>query len=163
MKPDQERFAPWMELALEQARLALEADEVPVGAVLVDGSGSLLAAAHNQPLGSNDPTAHAEIVALRQAGQLTRNHRLPGTMLICTLEPCLMCVGGLIQARIAGLVFGTRDPKAGAIVSRLNVFDAFSWSNHRFWVQEGILAEKSRKLLQQFFGAKRKAHLLNIA
>ena len=145
-----------MELALEQARLAYQEDEVPVGAVLVDGSENLLASARNQPVGLDDPSAHSEILALRRAGQIKRNYRLPGTILITTLEPCLMCAGALIQARIAGLVFASRDPKAGAIVSRMNLFDNFPWLNHRFWIQEGILAEESRELLRGFFAARRK-------
>ncbi|MCF8105412.1 MAG: nucleoside deaminase [Desulfohalobiaceae bacterium] len=145
-----------MELALEQARLAYQEDEVPVGAVLVDARGSLLAAAHNQPLGLNDPSAHAEILALRRAGLIKKNYRLPGAVLVTTLEPCLMCAGALIQARISGLIFAARDAKAGAIVSRLGIFDDYPWLNHRFWIEEGILGEESRELLRQFFAAKRK-------
>ncbi|MCF8030629.1 MAG: nucleoside deaminase [Desulfohalobiaceae bacterium] len=144
-----------MSLALEQARTARDQGEVPVGAVLLDADGSLLARSGNQPLGLNDPTAHAEILALRQASEIKGNYRLPGTLLVCTLEPCLMCLGALTQARIEGLVFGTRDPRSGAIVSRLAHPADLPWLNHYFWWREGVRAEECGSLLRAFFNSRR--------
>ncbi len=145
-----------MKLALEQAQQAFDEGEIPVGAVLLDVSGDPVAAARNQSILKQDPTAHAEIQVLRMAARAAGNYRLPGTVLISTVEPCLMCTGALIQARIAGLVYGTADPKAGTIVSRISIFEAFPWLNHRFWIQGGVLAEPCRALLQIFFAEKRK-------
>ena len=144
-----------MNLALEQARLAFAEGEIPVGAVLLDASGQLLAADHNRPIADHDPTAHAEIRVLRQGACIKQNYRLSGTVLLSTVEPCLMCAGALIQARIAGLVYGTDDPKAGAITSKMSLFEDCPWLNHRFWIQGGVLAEQSRELLQAFFAGKR--------
>ncbi|HDQ40446.1 MAG TPA: nucleoside deaminase [Desulfonatronum sp.] len=144
-----------MQLALEQAELAGRQGEVPVGAVVLDASGGILAATHNQTLDQVDPAGHAEILALRQAAAKVNNHRLTGAVLVATLEPCLMCLGALVQARIAGLIFGVRDPKAGAVLSRINVND-LDWLNHRFWTVEGVLAEKCATVLQDFFQARRK-------
>ena len=140
--------------ALECAREAYAAGEVPVGAVLVDESGGLLARAANAPLASHDPTAHAEIVALRAAGAKLRNYRLPGTTLYVTLEPCAMCVGALIHARVARLVFAASDPKTGACGS---VFDltATRELNHRIDVTRGVLAAESAALLREFFAERR--------
>ncbi len=145
-----------MKLALEQAQQAFDEGEIPVGAVLLDAGGECLAAARNQSIRLQDPSAHAEIQVLRSGARVKKNYRLPGTVLLSTVEPCLMCAGVLIQARIAGLVFGTADAKAGAIVSRISIFEAFPWLNHRFWIQGGLLAEQSRSLLQVFFAEKRK-------
>lgn len=147
-----------MELALKQARQAFQEGEVPVGAVLLDADGALLAAARNQSIRLQDPSAHAEILVLRSAARVKMNYRLPGTVLLSTVEPCLMCAGALIQARIAGLIFGAADEKAGAIVSRMSIFEAFPWLNHRFWIQGGLFAEQSRSLLQVFFAEKRKTN-----
>lgn len=147
-----------MEKALEQARTAFHNEEVPVGAVLIDQQGHILSAAHNCPLATHDPTAHAEIVALRKGAWKEKNYRLPGTILISTLEPCLMCLGAMVQARIQGLVFGLRDPKNGAVCSRIVYPDALLWLNHHFWVVEGILEDKSRSLLKAFFSARRKTN-----
>lgn len=144
-----------MLLALEQADLAGKHGEVPVGAVVLDSGGRVLAAARNQTLQLTDPAGHAEIVALRQAAARLGNHRLSGAVLAVTLEPCLMCLGAMVQARIAGLVFGARDPKAGAVLSRLNVND-LHWLNHRFWVVEGVLAEECGTVLRDFFQARRR-------
>jgi tRNA(adenine34) deaminase len=125
-----------------------------VGAVLVDGSGAELARAANAPIASHDPTAHAEIVALRTAGAKLRNYRLPGTTLYVTLEPCVMCVGALIHARVARLVFAALDPKTGACGS---VFDlaAARELNHRIEVTRGVLADESGGLLRRFFAERR--------
>ncbi len=144
-----------MLLALEQADLAGKQGEVPVGAVVLDAGGMVLAAARNQTLRLTDPSGHAEILALREAAARVGDYRLSGAVLAVTLEPCLMCLGAMIQARIAGLVFGARDPKAGAVLSRLNVND-LDWLNHRFWVLEGVLAKECGKVLREFFQACRK-------
>ena len=149
---------PWeesMRLALTEARIARDRGEVPVGAVVLDRSGSLLSTAHNRTVTGHDPVGHAEILALREAAIKAGNHRLTDCVLVVTLEPCLMCLGALIQARVAGVVFGARDPKAGAVLSRININD-LDWLNHRFWVIEGVLAEESSNLLGSFFAGRRK-------
>lgn len=145
----------WMRLALAQAQQAMIADEVPVGAVLV-ADNQLIAAAHNQPITSHDATAHAEIAVLRLAGQAQHNYRLPGATLYVTLEPCMMCLGALIHARIARLVFATREPRAGFIVSRAPQAP-LDFVNHRLMVAEGVLAEASAQLLKSFFQQKRQS------
>ncbi|MFP4315212.1 MAG: nucleoside deaminase [Desulfovibrionales bacterium] len=150
-------FSSWeevMELALVEAKLAATRGEVPVGAVLLDAGGAVVSAACNQPIGKNDPTGHAEIRALRRAARRIGNYRLPGTVLVVTLEPCLMCLGALIHARVAGLVFAAADPKSGAVRSRLNGAE-LQWTNHTFWTLEGVLAGRSSALLQSFFRARR--------
>ena len=149
-------WSQFMRLALDQARAAAQYGEVPIGAVLVSQSGEVLALARNAPIGTSDPKAHAEILCLRQAGAKVGNYRLPGTVLVATIEPCLMCVGALIQARVAGVVFGARDEKAGAVVSNLPGA-ALPFTNHRFWVLEGVLAEECGELLSDFFRERRKA------
>ena len=147
--PDDER---WMRLALEQARIAQAAGEVPIGAVLVK-AGALIASGFNHPIGSNDPTAHAEVVALREAAREAANYRLPGTTLFVTLEPCLMCVGALLQARVARVVYGATEPKFGAVASLL---DASSLrATHRFEATSGVLEEDCLKLVREFFQARR--------
>ena len=143
----------WMRAALALAEEAGAQGEVPVGSVVVR-DGVLLGAGHNQPIGSNDPTAHAEIVALRAAASAVGNYRLPGADLYVTVEPCLMCAGALVHARIARLVFGTREPKAGAVVSNSRALCA-EGLNHRVTVSGGVLAEDSAALLQAFFAARR--------
>ena len=142
-----------MRAALEQARLALAAGEVPIGAVVVI-DGSVISAGYNQPISAVDPTAHAEIVALRAAARAVGNYRLTDAFLYVTLEPCVMCVGALIHARIARIVYGAPDPKTGACGS---VFDlaASSKMNHRIEVIGGVLAEEGGALLKQFFAARR--------
>lgn len=139
--------------ALRQADLAEQAGEVPVGAVVTLG-GEILAAAYNRTLTDCDPTAHAEIVALRLAARNAGNHRLPGATLWVTLEPCIMCAGAVVQARLERVVFGCRDPKAGALGS---VFDvaADTRLNHRFAVTAGVLQEECRERLQRFFRERR--------
>ncbi len=144
----------WMKLALEQAAKAAEAGEVPVGAALVL-EGKLIASAHNAPISQNDPTAHAEIQVLRQASQSLANYRLPGSTLYVTIEPCTMCVGALIHARVAQLVFGAREPRAGAVVSSQKLL-AEGQFNHRIQIVEGILAESCGQIMQTFFQEKRK-------
>jgi tRNA(adenine34) deaminase len=149
-------WSKWMQIALDQARKAETLGEVPVGAVILDAEHRLLAHAHNAPIIQQDPTAHAEIEALRQACRNVGNYRLTGAVIICTLEPCIMCVGALVQARVAGIVFGTRDPKAGALVSRMQFPQDYSWLNHTFWIEEGIRRQECSSLLQDFFVRRRK-------
>jgi tRNA(adenine34) deaminase len=143
----------WMRYALNRARQAAERGEVPVGAVLV-GDGDLIAEGFNEPIAASDPTAHAEIVALRRAAASMGNYRLTGTTLYVTIEPCLMCVGAMIHARIARLVYGATEPKAGAIESAVRALDHPSL-NHRFEVVGGVLADESRALMQGFFQDRR--------
>lgn len=145
--------AAWMELALEQARLAAAAGEVPVGALVIK-DGEIIGRGHNRNLLENDPTAHAEIVALRQAAARLGNHRLVGCVMVATIEPCSMCAGSLIHARIARLVYGASDPKAGAAGSALQVINHPSL-NHRMEVTAGVLAAKCSEILQDFFRRKR--------
>ena len=139
--------------ALSLAKRAFEASEVPVGAVVVL-EGKLIGRGYNQTLRLCDPTAHAEILALRQAARRLGNYRLTAATLYCTLEPCSMCAGALIWARIGRLVYAARDPKAGAIDSHLRLARA-RFSNHRFKVTSGVLSDESAALLQQFFQARR--------
>ena len=144
-----------MSLAFDEACAAAREGETPVGAVLVAADGTLLAQAHNRNIGLCDPTAHAEVLCLREAGQKLGNHRLTGSILAVTLEPCLMCVGALVHARVAGIVFAARDPKAGALVSNLDA-RALPFLNHRPWILQGVLAEDCGALLKRFFLARRK-------
>lgn len=144
-----------MEQALEQAMLAAREGEAPVGAVLLGADGGILARAGNRNIGLADPTAHAEILCLREAARNAKNHRLPGSILAVTLEPCLMCVGALLHARVAGVVFAARDPKAGALTSHLDGAN-LPFANHRLWTVEGVLAEEAGALLKRFFLARRK-------
>ena len=144
----------WMRMALAQAQLAADREEVPVGAVLVDAAGELLAAGHNQPISACDPSAHAEIVTLRAAAQKLGNYRLPGTTLYVTLEPCTMCVGALVQARVRRLVYGATEPRTGAIESAHQLFESGEY-NHRPEVEGGLLADESALLLTSFFKARR--------
>jgi len=146
----------WMHRALVLAAEAGEREEVPVGAVLVR-EGAELGAGANAVIAAHDPTAHAEIVALRCAAATAGNYRLPGGTLYSTLEPCAMCVGALVQARVARVVYAAPDPKAGALGS---VFDLNTGAlNHRFVVASGLLADESMALLQQFFRARRAPRL----
>jgi len=142
-----------MELALEQAALAAAAGEVPVGALVIK-DGEIVGRGHNRNLLDDDPTAHAEIVALRQAAARLGNHRLTGCTMVATIEPCSMCAGALIHARLARLVYGARDPKAGAAGSVLQVIN-HPGLNHRMEVTAGVLAEKCSAVLQDFFRQKR--------
>jgi tRNA(adenine34) deaminase len=143
----------FMLLALDEARRAAAAGEVPVGAlVIVDGE--VVGAGFNQPIAATDPTAHAEIVALRAAARRAGNYRLTGATLYVTVEPCLMCVGAMVHARIATLVYGADEPKSGAIVSAMRAHEA-PGLNHRFEVVGGVLAEDCQALIQDFFQARR--------
>lgn len=142
-----------MHLALAEAQSAAAAGEAPVGAVLVSGD-EVIAAAHNQTISDHDPSGHAEIVVLRKAGQLCDNHRLVNTTLFVTLEPCAMCVGAIAQARIARVVFGAYDEKAGALGSAIDLGDSPAL-NHRFEIQGGVLADECAAVLQAFFRDKR--------
>jgi tRNA(adenine34) deaminase len=142
-----------MEAALEQAVLAREAGEVPIGAVVATG-GEVIGRGFNQPIRTGDPTAHAEIVALRDAAQRARNYRLPGATLCVTIEPCLMCVGALVHARIGTLIYGAAEPKSGAIVSTVKGA-ALPGLNHRFDVISGVRASECRELMQMFFRGQR--------
>ncbi len=145
----------WMQQALAQARIAARMNEVPVGAVLVDAGGELLAAGHNQPISACDPSAHAEIVTLRQAALKLDNYRLPGTTLYVTLEPCTMCVGALVHARVKRLVYAASEPRSGAIESAQRLFETGDY-NHRPEIESGLLAADSSALLSAFFKARRR-------
>ncbi len=143
-----------MTRALELARQAQEQGEVPVGAVLVGPEGDVLAECGNAPIASDDATAHAEIRALREAGRAVGNYRLPGTTMYVTLEPCPMCAGALLQARVARLVFGAPDPRTGACGSVIDLLRDNSW-NHRVDVEGGVLSEECATLLREFFAVRR--------
>jgi tRNA(adenine34) deaminase len=143
----------FMKIALEEAQEAYRRGEVPVGAVLVL-EGNILERAHNSPIMRNDPTAHAEILALRQAGEKFGNYRLTGAELYVTLEPCIMCAGAIIQARISRVIFGARDPKCGAAVSLYNIL-ADKRLNHQVEITEGILPEECGEIISRFFQQKR--------
>ena len=144
-----------MRLALQQAELAQSLGEVPVGAIAVAG-GEVIGAGHNRLIVDHDPTAHAEMVALRSTGFAKQNYRLPEVTLYVTLEPCVMCAGAMIHARIQTLVFAAREPRAGAIRSQQRFFE-LDYLNHRVAVREGILAEESAGLLKAFFRQRRKS------
>jgi tRNA(adenine34) deaminase len=146
----------WMREALQEARQAGEAGDVPVGCIVVDRAGQLIARGRNLREATQDPTAHAEIVALRAAAQATGHWRLDGCTSYVTLEPCAMCAGALVNARVARVVYGAPDPKAGAIDARFAI-GRDPRLNHRFEVSGGVLAEQSVQLLQSFFGALRAA------
>lgn len=148
-----EEDAAWMEQALEQARLAAAAGEVPVGALVIL-EGKVLGRGQNRNLRENDPTAHAEIIALRQAAAALGNHRLTGCVIFSTIEPCSMCAGALVHARIARLVFGASDPKAGAAGSVVAVIN-HPRLNHKMEVTAGVLADKCAEMLQDFFRSRR--------
>ena len=144
----------WMRLALQQAQEAHLRGEVPVGAVLVR-DGELVASGFNQPIALHDPSAHAEMLALRAAGQILQNYRLPGLELFVTLEPCAMCAMALLHARVSRVVFAAADPKTGAAGSVLDLF-AQPQLNHHTSVTRGVLAEESAALLQAFFRERRR-------
>jgi tRNA(adenine34) deaminase len=145
----------WMEEALRAAQRALEAGEVPVGAVVVC-DGKIAGRGWNQNIAANDPTAHAEIVALREAGATIGNHRLENCDLFATIEPCAMCAGALVHARIKRLVYGADDPKAGAVRSVMQVLN-HPQLNHKVEVRSGVLAGRSAELLQSFFKNRRRS------
>lgn len=143
----------WMRLALEEASLARTAGEVPVGAVIIRGE-EFLAKAHNSPIALSDPSAHAELLAIRRASAGIENYRLAGATLYTTLEPCLMCAGAILQSRIERLVFGAADPKGGAAVSLYRIFDDRRM-NHAVKVQGGVLGEACAEIITGFFREKR--------
>ncbi len=140
--------------ALEQAEKAGISGEVPVGAVLVDADNELLAAGHNQPIILHDPTAHAEISVLRNAAALIGNYRLSGTTLYVTLEPCVMCVGAMIHARVKRLVYGAREYKTGAIESACQLFEQADF-NHEIEIDSGVLEQSCAALMSDFFSMRR--------
>ena len=143
----------WMNLALEQAVKAEKEGEVPVGAILVK-DGLVVARAHNQPISTNDPTAHAEIQLLRAAGEELNNYRLNGTSLYVTLEPCAMCLGAMMHARVERIVYGAHDPKTGVCGSSENLIDANCF-NHKIDLVSGVLENESKQLLKNFFNSRR--------
>ncbi len=143
----------WMQRALEEAARAAACNEVPVGAVIVEQD-RLIACGHNSSISLCDPTAHAEIIALRRAGAEKGNYRLPGTVVYVTVEPCIMCMGALVHARIARLVYGAPDAKAGAAGSAFDT-SLYRGLNHRFPVTSGIMEDECRLILQQFFQGRR--------
>jgi tRNA(adenine34) deaminase len=148
-----EQDVTFMRAAVEAANAAAASGEVPVGAaVVIDGA--IVGTGHNQSVACHDPSGHAEIVALRAACGARENYRLPGATLYVTLEPCAMCVGAIVQARISRLVFGAYDPKAGAVGSVVDMTDSPAW-NHRFEVNGGIMADECGVLLRDFFRARR--------
>jgi tRNA(adenine34) deaminase len=143
-----------MRAALVEARKAMAIDEVPIGAVVaIDGA--IVSAAFNQPISTVDPTAHAEIRAIRAAARAVGNYRLTGATLCVTVEPCAMCVGAMVHARIGTLIYGASEPKTGAVSSTMTLVDDPSW-NHRVAVVPGVMADECRGLLQDFFKEKRK-------
>jgi len=144
-----------MQLAIQEAIIAQQKGEVPVGAVLVDADGGVLATAHNQSIFRSDPTAHAEVLVLRQAAQRLGNYRLLSTRLYVTVEPCVMCMGAIIHARVSILAFGTRDSKWGAAGSLYDFAEDHRF-NHRVAVIGEICQETCRKLMQDFFQEKRR-------
>ena len=143
-----------MRAALTEARKAMASNEVPIGAVIAVGE-EIVAAGFNQPISTVDPTAHAEIRALRAAAQKIGNYRLTGATLCVTVEPCAMCVGAMVHARIGALVYGAPEPKTGAVSSTMKLIDDPSW-NHRIVVVAGVMADECRELIQEFFREKRK-------
>ena len=155
--PPPPAWATWEDLmaeALAEARDARDAAEVPVGAVVVSGRGEILGRGRNAPESSHDPTAHAEVVALRQAAERIGNHRLEGCVMIVTLEPCLMCLGAMVHARLSGVVYGAADPAAGVIASQMDGPE-LPFLNHRLWHLGGILESSCSEKLKNFFAERR--------
>ncbi|MEO6391819.1 MAG: tRNA adenosine(34) deaminase TadA [Pyrinomonadaceae bacterium] len=144
----------WMARAMEAAIQARDLDEVPVGACVVAADGSLLSVAGNRTRTDCDPTAHAEVIALRAAAREVGNYRLSGAVVYSTIEPCAMCAGALVHARIARLVFGAADERFGAVASRFRICDSETL-NHRMEITAGVMAEECRTLMQNFFRARR--------
>jgi tRNA(adenine34) deaminase len=145
----------FMALAVKEAKKAGQKDEVPIGAVLVAASGDVLAASHNQTIGRSDPTAHAEMIVLREGAQKIRNFRLLYTTLYVTIEPCLMCMGAIVHARVSTVVFGAKDPKWGAAGSLYN-FAGDPRLNHQPKIVSGVCQDECRGIVQDFFRNKRK-------
>ena len=148
-----EQDTEFMKMALMQAHLARDAGEVPVGAVLVTNQ-QVIASGHNQPIGHHDPSAHAEIVTLKAAGAALSNYRLPETTLYVTLEPCMMCCGAIMHARVSRLVYGASDAKTGCVHSAMKLFDN-TQLNHHTMVEGGVLADECAQVLKDFFKERR--------
>jgi len=144
----------WMKIAISEANLAINEGEIPVGAVLIQ-DGKLIAKAHNQPILNHDPTAHAEVEALRKAGKKLKNYRLARSTLYVTLEPCIMCLGAIMHARIERIVFGASDPKTGVCGSKTDLTSQ-SFFTHKVKVDGGVLEEENTEILQSFFKSRRK-------
>jgi tRNA(adenine34) deaminase len=147
------RDEKWMYVAISEAILAKNEGEIPVGSVLIQND-QLIAKAHNQPILNHDPTAHAEIEVLRKAGKKLKNYRLTGSTLYVTLEPCAMCLGAIMHARIDRIVFGASDSKTGVCGSKTNL-DSKAFFNHKVKIDGGVLEEESKAILQSFFKSKR--------
>ena len=149
-----------MRIALAEAEKARDLDEVPVGACIVSAEGEVLAAASNRTIVDNDPTAHAEVLALRAAAAKIGNYRLTGTAIYTTIEPCAMCAGALVNARVSRLIFGAHDERFGAVETKFRLCDSPDL-NHRMGIESGVLADECRALMREFFrerrGAKRSA------
>ena len=148
----------WMQIAISEASVAKNEGEIPVGAVLIHNN-KLIAKAHNQPILNHDPTAHAEVIALRKAGKKLNNYRLAGSTLYVTLEPCVMCLGAIMHARIDRIVFGASDPKTGVCGSKADLTSE-AFFTHKVKVDGGVLKEENKEILQSFFKSKRKANNL---
>ena len=144
----------WMKIAISEANLAINKGEIPVGAVLIQ-DGKLIAKAHNQPILNHDPTAHAEVEVLRKAAKKLKNYRLARSTLYVTLEPCIMCLGAIMHARIERIVFGASDPKTGVCGSN-NDLTSEAFFTHKVKVDSGVLEEESKEILQSFFKSRRK-------
>ena len=144
----------WMQLALQQAQAAATENEVPVGAVLVSEQNECLAVGHNRPIGNHDPTAHAEIMVLREAAKNNKNYRLINTTLYVTLEPCVMCVGAMIHARVKKLVYGAQEYKTGAIQSACKLLDETIF-NHQIEIESGVLQQQCADIMSEFFSRRR--------
>ncbi len=144
----------WMQKAIKAAETVRDFDEIPIGACLIDKAGEILAIAGNRTITTSDPTAHAEILVLREAGAKIGNYRLTETVLYTTIEPCAMCAGALVNARVKRLVFGAHDEKYGAVESIFRLCDTSSL-NHQIEITSGVLADECRKLMQDFFRQKR--------
>ncbi|WP_081803658.1 tRNA adenosine(34) deaminase TadA [Halotalea alkalilenta] len=154
MQPRSDEY--YMYRALDQAHRALAEGEVPVGAVVVDAQGEIIGVGHNAPISRCDPCAHAEIVAMRAAAERLGNYRLIDCTLYVTLEPCMMCLGASVNARLARVVYGAAEPKTGMVESRANLIQQ-PWHAHQPSVEAGLLAAASRRLLKRFFAARRSA------
>ena len=144
----------WMKVAISEANLAINEGEIPVGAVLIQ-NGKLVAKAHNQPILNHDPTAHAEVEVLRKAGKKLKNYRLSKSTLYVTLEPCAMCLGAIMHARIERIVFGASDPKTGVCGSKADLTSE-TFFTHKVKVDGGVLEEENKEILQSFFQSRRK-------
>jgi tRNA(adenine34) deaminase len=143
----------WMEKALSLAKTALDVGEIPIGSLVIKDQ-KLIGGACNLSISNSDPTAHAEILALRKAGEYLKNYRLPDTTIYTTVEPCTMCLGAMVHARISRLVYGALEPKTGAVVSNFKILEKFDY-NHKFQVKGGVMADEAGKLIKDFFRKKR--------